>query len=62
MGKDCCGCGSDLASRGHRRSLGTSKEAKAMNVWRKMLKKFRKSDMEHKLLKDSGDLMMFFGI
>ena len=42
MGKDCCGCGSDLASReGHRRSLGTSKAEKALNVWRKMLKKYK---------------------
>ena len=50
MGKDCCGCGcgSDLASReGHRRSLGTSKGEKALNVWRKMLKK---SDREQKTL------------
>ena len=59
MGKDCCGCGSDLASReGHRRSLGTSKGEKALNVWRKVLKKYKKSDREQKLLKDSGNLMM----
>ena len=45
--KDCCGCRSDLASReGHTRSLGTSKGEKALNVWRKMLKKFRNSDRE----------------
>ena len=35
-----------------------SKGAKVLNVWRKMLKKFKKSDREHKLLKDSGNLTM----
>ena len=29
-----------------------------LNVWRNMLKKYGKSDNEHKLLKDSGNLMM----
>ena len=34
------GFGSNLASReGHKRSLGTSKEAKVLNVWRNIFEK-----------------------
>ena len=40
--KNCCGCRSDLdlvSRKGHRRSLGTSKEAKALNVMEEYVEK-----------------------
>ena len=43
---------------GQRRSLGASKEAKAPNVRRNMLIKFSKSDSEHKVSKDIGNLLI----
>ena len=59
MAKVCCACGSDISKRVHaRRSLGTAKSSGVLQVWRKMLKKFGREELEQKILNETGSLLM----
>ena len=58
MAKVCCACGSDISKRvSDRRSLGTAKSSGVLQVWRKMLKKFGREELEQKVLNGTGLLM-----
>ena len=50
MAKFCCACGSDISKRvSDRTPLGTAKCSGVLQVWRKMLKKFRREELEQKV-------------
>ena len=59
MAKFCCACGSDISKRvSDRRPLGTAKSSGVLQVWRKMLKKFGREELEQKVLNETGSLLM----
>ena len=59
MAKVCCACGSDISKRvSDRRSLGTAKSSGVLQVWRKMLKRFGREELEQKVLNETGSLFM----